>query len=76
MDKLTIAEYLLLEANKEIKVIENHDKLRMAYIEADEENAKEVRNAYFTAPHGSKLKAREYLKTIRRITLEIEKELL
>lgn len=74
--KISFIKYLLDEVEAEAKKI-NEQKEN---IEAARERASLQGNSYinylkFDLPFGSRQKTKEYLKTIRRITLDIEKKL-
>lgn len=86
--KLNILYYLLSSTDKELNTIEEYKnfkrelrvgrntlKLEIGEKDADKEYYKELYNYTRKFGEGNKQKVKDNLKMIRRITLEIEKEL-
>lgn len=73
MDKILAIKFLVNEIELENNKINTYDK---EYEKAKEEYPTFIPWDWFKShPQGSKSKIKEYLKTIRRLSLEIEKEI-
>lgn len=74
--KIDFIKYMIEEASKEINKIEANDKAHSRYYEAKDSHEKEsLRVEWLRLEIGSKQKVKDYLKMIRRMTLEVEKEM-
>lgn len=73
MNKIMVIKFLVNEIELENNKINTYDK---EYEKAKEEYPDFIPWDWFkNHPQGSKSKVKEYLKTIRRLSLEIEKEI-
>ena len=71
MDKIEVIKFLTEEIDKEnIKITTYKEEYKKAF---EQDNL--TWEWYQTHPEGSKTKIKEYLKIIRRLTLEYEKEM-
>lgn len=77
MPKFEIIQYLISEVEKEIELLQSFKQTQRLYYKAKEtdDNYKVLRDKYYDMKVPSKNKIKEYLKMVRRLSLEIEKEM-
>ncbi|MFR2887929.1 MAG: hypothetical protein ACLTDM_07035 [Clostridium butyricum] len=77
MPKFEIIQYLTSEVEKEIELLQSFKQTQRLYYKAKEtdDNYDTLRNKYYNMKVPSKNKIKEYLKMVRRLSLEIEKEI-
>lgn len=77
MPKFEIIQYLINEVEKEIELLQSFKQTQRLYYKAKEtdDNYNALKNKYYNMKVPSKNKIKEYLKMIRRLSLEIDKEI-
>lgn len=77
MNKLNIINYLTQEIELELELLNQYENIKNIYYKTEEtdKSYEVIQTKFYNAKVPSKSKAKEYLKMIRRLSLEVEKEL-
>lgn len=77
MDKFLLMKYLIEETEKETELLQSFNATKRLCFKAKEtnDNYEILMNKYYSMKIPSKNKIKEYLKMVRRLSLEIEKGL-